>query len=67
MIITVTGPGMLILSMRHVLSRIILIVTVNATVSAGTDLDVLLQEAEKLMYQDKAEYYKKSGIERRRH
>ena len=33
----------------------------------STDLDVLLQEAEKQMYQDKAEYYRKSGIERRRH
>lgn len=33
----------------------------------STDLDVLLRESEKQMYQDKAEYYRKSGIERRRH
>ena len=32
---------------------------------ADTHLDELLQEAEKRMYEDKAEYYKKTGIERR--
>ena len=33
---------------------------------ATTELDILLQESEKLMYADKAEYYRKNGIERRR-
>lgn len=33
---------------------------------ATTELNTLLQESEKQMYIDKAEYYKKSGIERRR-
>lgn len=32
---------------------------------ADTHLEELLQEAEKRMYEDKAEYYKKTGIERR--
>ena len=32
---------------------------------ADTQLEELLQEAEKRMYEDKAEYYKKTGIERR--
>lgn len=34
---------------------------------ATTELDILLQESEKRMYADKAEYYRKNGIERRRH
>ena len=34
---------------------------------ATTELDILLQESEKRMYVDKAEYYRKNGIERRRH
>ena len=29
------------------------------------DIDVLIKEADKLMYQAKDEYYKKSGINRR--
>ena len=29
--------------------------------------DVLLTEAEKLMYQDKADYYKRTGIDRRKY
>jgi len=33
---------------------------------ATTELDILLQETEKRMYADKAEYYRKNGIERRR-
>ena len=33
---------------------------------ATTELDMLLQESEKRMYADKAEYYRKNGIERRR-
>lgn len=33
---------------------------------ATTELDILLQESEKRMYADKAEYYRKNGIERRR-
>ena len=32
----------------------------------GDDLFRAVTEAEKLMYADKAEYYKKSGIDRRR-
>lgn len=32
---------------------------------AVTDLDALLREAEKQMYEDKAEYYRKHGIDRR--
>ena len=32
---------------------------------ADTHLDELLLEAEKRMYEDKAAYYKKTGIERR--
>ena len=34
---------------------------------ATTELDILLRESEKRMYADKAEYYRKNGIERRRH
>ena len=34
---------------------------------AQTELDILLQESEKRMYADKAEYYRKNGIERRSH
>ena len=34
--------------------------------NSDTNMDRLLVEAEKRMYQDKAEYYKKSGIDRRR-
>ena len=34
--------------------------------TTGDDLFRAVMEAEKLMYADKAEYYKKSGIERRR-
>ena len=33
---------------------------------SGTDIDGLMSAAEKEMYEDKAEYYRKSGIERRR-
>lgn len=34
---------------------------------ATTELNILLRESEKRMYADKAEYYRKNGIERRRH
>ena len=34
---------------------------------AQTELDILLQESEKRMYADKAEYYRRNGIERRSH
>lgn len=34
--------------------------------SGKADIDILLSEAEKLMYQDKAAYYKYSGLERRK-
>ena len=46
----------------------------NVTIAIGmiwrqdtnTNLDSLLQESEKRMYKEKAEYYKKMGIERRK-
>lgn len=33
---------------------------------ANADIDVMLRESEKLMYEDKSEYYRCTGIERRR-
>ena len=34
---------------------------------APRNQDALLTEAEKLMYQDKADYYKRTGIDRRKY
>lgn len=34
--------------------------------AAGTNIDCLLNDSERLMYEDKAEYYRRTGLDRRR-